>query len=114
MIRRWLCRLFFGSSLRRIEYRFDLVLAELVAIESCLRSYRMTTQEKLDAVGDAIDAVATQLTTSTNGIRQDILDLKNANPVVDFSRLDAKVAAVTAAAAALAALDAENPAPLAP
>lgn len=71
----------------------------------------MTTQEKLDAVSDAIEAVATQLTASTEGIRQDILDLKNANPALDFSRLDAKVAAVTAAAAALAALDAENPAP---
>ncbi len=70
----------------------------------------MTTQEKLDATADAINALGVQLTASTTGIKQDIADLKAANPAVDFSRLDASVATLGTAAAALAALDAENPA----
>ena len=57
----------------------------------------MTQQEKLDGLVAALQ-------THIDGIRQDIADLKAANPPVDFSGLEAKVNA-------LAALDAENPPP---
>ena len=58
----------------------------------------MATQEQVDAIAAAID-------TATTGIAADIADLKAAvaaGNTLDFSALDAKVAA-------LAALDAENP-----
>jgi len=64
------------------------------------RLNHMATQEQIDAIAAAID-------TATTGIAADIADLKaavEAGNTLDFSALDAKVAA-------LAALDAENPAP---
>lgn len=57
----------------------------------------MTKQEELDAFVARID-------TATAGIRQDIADLKAANPGVDFSALEERVAG-------LEGLDAENPEP---
>ena len=62
------------------------------------RLNHMATQEQVDAIAAAID-------TATTGIAADIADLKaavEAGNALDFSALDAKVAA-------LAALDAENP-----
>ena len=64
------------------------------------RLTHMATQEQVDAIASAID-------TATTGIASDIADLKAAvaaGNALDFTALDAKVAA-------LAALDAENPAP---
>lgn len=110
-MRRWLCRLICGPSLRRIENRLDAIAASSVAIEFWLRRLKMTTQEKLDALKDQIAGIGTQLATATAGIQQDIADLKTANPAVDFTAINATVAAVKAAADALTALDAENPAP---
>ncbi len=57
----------------------------------------MGKQEDLDAIVRRID-------TAVAGIRQDIADLKAANPEVDFSALEERVAG-------LEALDAENPTP---
>lgn len=55
----------------------------------------MTQQEDLDAFVERIDAAVA-------GIRQDIADLKAANPAVDFTALEERVAG-------LEGLDAENP-----
>lgn len=72
-------------SLERIERKVDRI---------------MTQQEDLDAFVARIDeAVA--------GIRQDIADLKAANPAVDFTALEERVAG-------LEGLDSENPVPPAP
>ncbi len=60
----------------------------------------MGKQEDLDAIVNRIDAAVA-------GIRQDIADIKAANPEVDFSALEQRVAG-------LEALDAENPAPVPP
>lgn len=63
----------------------------------------MTLQEKVDAITTAID-------TATTGIKADIQTLKDTianGQTADFTALDAKVAA-------LAALNAENPAPPTP
>jgi len=54
-----------------------------------------TQQEQLDAIVSRIDA-------ATAGIRQDIADLKAANPGVDFTALEERVTG-------LEGLDAENP-----
>ncbi len=51
-----------------------------------------------------LDAIVTRIDTAVAGIRQDIADLKAANPEVDFSALEQRVSG-------LEALDAENPAP---
>lgn len=53
---------------------------------------------------EALDAIVARIDTATADIRQDIADLKAANPSVDFSALEEKVAG-------LEGLDAENPAP---
>lgn len=62
-----------------------------------LREQVMTNQEKLDSIAD-------QITTATTNIRQDIADLKAANPTIDFTKLENSVAD-------LGNLDAENPPP---
>ena len=79
---------------------FVLNLSQIKQDLATLKELQMTTQEKIDAVTAAID-------TATTGIRADIQTLKDAianGQTADFTALDAKVAA-------LAALDAENPAP---
>lgn len=57
----------------------------------------MATQAQLDALVSRID-------TAVAGIRQDIADIKAANPGIDLSALEDRVAG-------LEGLDAENPAP---
>lgn len=53
---------------------------------------------------DDLNALVARIDTAVAGIRQDIADLKAANPAVDFSALEDRVAG-------LEGLDAENPAP---
>lgn len=60
----------------------------------------MTAQEQANALAE-------RLAVATDGIRQDIADLKAANPEVDFSALEQRVAG-------LEGLDAENPGPAEP
>ncbi len=64
-------------------------------IETTLEDFMASQQEQLDAIVARID-------TATAGIRQDIADLKAANPAVDFTALEERVAG-------LEGLDAENP-----
>lgn len=56
----------------------------------------------MTAQQDALDALVARIDAATMGIRQDIADLKAANPGVDFSALEEKVSG-------LEGLDAENP-----
>lgn len=53
---------------------------------------------------DDLNALVSRIDTAVAGIRQDIADLKAANPAVDFSALEDRVAGIEG-------LDAENPAP---
>lgn len=79
----------------QVERRLDA----LYRVLDQLREIALTNQEKINSITVAIN-------TATEGIRADIQALKDANAagqVLDFTALDAKVAA-------LAALDAENPA----
>lgn len=69
------------------------VLRKLAIIEE--RTSHMATQEQVDALGVRIEAAAA-------GIRADLAAIKAANPAVDLSAVESKVAA-------LEALDAENP-----
>lgn len=68
-------------SLREINWKVNKIMA--------------TQQETLDAIVARIDA-------ATAGIRADIADLKAANPEIDFTALEERVAG-------LEGLDAENP-----
>jgi predicted nucleic acid-binding Zn-ribbon protein len=79
---------------RNITYLLFRMQHSLDEIERKLNRI-MTQQENLDAFVARID-------TAVSGIRQDIADLKNANPAVDFSALEERVAG-------LESLDAENP-----
>ncbi len=74
-----------------------------------LKELVITNQQKLDAIAAALDTLSAQLTTATTGITADIAALKAANPTLDFTVLDQRVAAITAAAQALSDLDAMNP-----
>jgi hypothetical protein len=61
-----------------------------------------TLEEMMTAQQDQADALAARIDTRTANIRQDIADLKNAHPEVDFSKLEASVGG-------LENLDDENP-----
>jgi hypothetical protein len=88
----------------------------------------MPTQADLDALAAANDANTTRILdgvgevkTATDGIQADLDALKAANPALDLSALEASVArgasaadALAEAAAAVAAVDAETPAPVEP
>lgn len=63
-----------------------------------LKEITMTNQEKIDAITAALDAAATGLRADIDALKAQVL----AGQTLDFTSLDAKVAA-------LAALDAENP-----
>lgn len=92
------------------------------------RLNHMTTQADIDAIVSRLDAnnVAlsagfTALTDAVAGIRQDVADIKAANPALDLSALDnslaaldAQVASIGTAVADATELDSENPAPPAP
>lgn len=100
MIKRFLrwfsTTVFVGPSVHRLGNQLHHLHGDVVL----LKELQMTLQEKIDGVTAAID-------TATTGIKADIQALKDAianGQTVDFTALDAKVAA-------LAALDAENPAP---
>lgn len=77
-----------------------------------LEKLAMTNQQKLDAVGAAVESVSTALTSAATGIRADIQALKDANAAgeaLDFTAVDQKVTNLQAAAKVLEDLDAENP-----
>lgn len=72
-----------------------------------MRTLLNTLNRKVDtimATQAQLDALVTRLNTAVAGIRQDIADIKAANPAVDFSALEESIGG-------LEGLDAENPAP---
>jgi hypothetical protein len=78
-----------------------------------LKGLVVTNQEKIDAIGTALEGVSGQLNTALTGLTADFAALKqqitDANVPIDTSAVDEKVNRLRAAADALAALDAENP-----
>lgn len=86
--------------------------AELMARLDEIKGLLMTNQEKIDAMGAAVEAVAVSLKTSTDGIRADIQALKDqaaAGQTLDFTAVDRSTDKLRQAADALAELDAANP-----
>lgn len=81
---------------RRNTQRYLRILRALDGIDRKVRVI-MTKQEDLDNLVGRVDVAVA-------GIRQDIADIKAANPDVDLSALIARVEG-------LEGLDAENPAP---
>lgn len=75
------------------------------------RTRHMATQDDVDRITSLVTDSTTQITTATDAIRQDIADLKAANPGVDVSALEASVGQLGTAVGGLDTLDAENPAP---
>lgn len=73
------------------------------------RTRHMATQADINALNDRLSAASDSFTTGLQGVRDDIQALKDANPGVDTTALEASVARVEAGAAALSQLDAENP-----
>ena len=69
----------------------------------------MAKQEDINNLVLRVDAVRTSVDTGVAGIRQDIADLKAANPEVDTTALEASIATLEAGVGGLTALDAENP-----
>jgi hypothetical protein len=70
----------------------------------------VATQDDVTALASRIDAVSSAVATGVANIRQDIEDIKSANPEVDLSALEASVAGLESSAGQLTDLDAENPA----
>jgi hypothetical protein len=73
------------------------------------RTLQMATQADIDAIVAQITALGGTLTTALNGIRQDIADLKVANPGVDTTALETSVNDLATAVAGASELDSENP-----
>jgi hypothetical protein len=67
------------------------------------------TQAQLDAYAGQVGTYAAQVTAATDGIRGDIEAIKAANPEVDTTALEARLAELGTAAGGLQGLDAENP-----
>jgi hypothetical protein len=77
-----------------------------------LKEMLVTNQEKIDAIGTALDEIGTKLTTGLAGVAQDIQALKDQvakGQTLDFTALETKVSSLQTAADALTSLDAENP-----
>lgn len=100
----WLRALLFGES---------VILRELAEIRTTLNRLErnMATQADVDALAARIEAATTAVTDGVAGIRQDIADLKAANPGVDTTALEASVGRLEAEVSDVAELDSENPAP---
>jgi adenylosuccinate lyase len=83
------------------------VRRQLAVIIERLR--HMATQDQVDALAAQITTITDALATAVADIRQDIADLKAANPGVDLTNLEANVATLSAAVDTATELDAENP-----
>jgi hypothetical protein len=86
--------------------QLKLLVGALQRIEGRLAI--MATQESVDALTAKVTDAATKISTATDNIRQDIADLKAANPQVDTTALEASVDALAASVGGLDELDAEN------
>lgn len=83
---------------------------DTAAILERLTAMAGDTQDRLDQLTATLNGVADRLTTGLDGVRGDLQALKDANPAVDFTALDASVARLSGEADALSALDTETPA----
>lgn len=70
----------------------------------------MASQADIDNLAARVDAVGTAVSTGVSAIRQDIADIRAANPAVDLTALEASVATLEASAQGVTDLDAEYPA----
>jgi prefoldin subunit 5 len=85
-------------------------VARLAAQLQRLERLIMSTQADVDALNTRLSAAADAITTGLADIRQDIADLKAANPGVDTAALEATVQRLEQGAADVTELDSENPA----
>ena len=85
------------------------IAAQLDTITGRLET--MATQTDIDNLTAQLTAVGDALNTAVAGIQADLDALKAANPAIDITALSTSVAALVTAAAAVTAVDAENPAP---
>ena len=90
----------------RLNHRFDELKGILVS-----------QQDQINALTEQVGGIATTIgtvVTALGNVRQDIADLKAANPTVDLSALEASVAGLGTAVDSLSSdvteLDDENPA----
>jgi hypothetical protein len=93
----------------RVERRQDEILNKIQHLGE-----HMATQADIDALTTRLETVDATLTAGLSGVRQDIADLKAANPGVDTAALEASVAALETGVTGLSELDSENPAPAGP
>lgn len=89
---------------------------ELADVLSLLRTINrriqhMATQDDITRLTEQVTAATGRITSATTAIRQDIADLKTANPGLDTTALEESVATLTAGVGGLEDLDAENPTP---
>ncbi len=84
---------------------------QILTAISDLKGLLVNDQQKLDALATALDTLGTQLSTAATGLAADIAALKNVPPgtPLDFTNVDAKLAAIQTEAQALTDLDAQNP-----
>lgn len=99
-----------GPNVNRLGHHLGRIRQDVAFIKEQV----MTNQEKVDAIASQLTEYGTQLSTTEANIRQDIADLKAANPAIDFSALETSVAGIATAANGLKNLDLENPAPPTP
>lgn len=70
----------------------------------------MATQDDVNALTDRVSSAVDDINTGVGNIRQDIADLKAANPGVDTSALEASVGRLETTVSDVSELDSENPA----
>lgn len=89
--------------------QLDTAITLLRKIEE--RTRHMANQDDITRLTAAVTASTEKVTTATTAIRQDIADLKDANPGLDVTALEASVSELGTAVGGLETLDAENPVP---
>lgn len=87
-----------------------LLVQEKILTNLRMIGARMATQDDVDQLVERINTVASTVDTGVSNIRQDIEEIKAANPAVDFSSLEESVANLEASAGLVTGLDEENPA----
>lgn len=100
----------------RLQRTADTIRQQTLAVlnrHDDLEAIMAVTQQQIDAYAAAVGTYASGVQAAVDGLRADIEALKAANPEVDTSALDARLAELGTAAGSLQALDAENP-PAAP
>lgn len=111
---RWLVEVLMPAPFRRRKPQKNHRVVELLHEMQCqlhrMEDRIMATQADVDALTGRLSTVSTTLTDGIAGVRQDIEDLKNANPELDLSSLESSVATLETGVASVTELDGENPA----